>query len=126
MKKLIVLLLYVFAGYSCDKDNNIDRPVELRFSNLTGSTVDSVFFNVGLEVHDYKVDNLDDNAVTDYIKFDNAYSNVASTIHIGTQIFNHPRIDLVCCLTEGKYTVNIEIVRDSNNEEISSTSVTED
>lgn len=105
--------------YSCDKDNGIMQPVELRFKNSTGMFIDSVFFNVNEENIRYKITNMDIDETTDYIEFDYSYSPPLTTIQTDNLIIDHPVTDLLCCLTNGKYTVDFEIVVDNNNEETS-------
>jgi len=126
MKRIFGLYFLIVVLFSCDKKEDFMPPVELRFSNSTGIFIDSVFFNVGREVHNYKVVNMNIDETTDYIKFDNGYFNVATTVHNGSIIIDHPTTDLLCCLSEGKYTVDFEIFIDENNEEKTSTKVIED
>lgn len=102
------------------------QPVELRFSNSTGMPIDSVFFNIGEDMQNYKVENMSIGEITEYEKFDYGYFNVQTTAHIDGLVLTHSRIDLLCCLSEGRYTVDFEIVLDSNNEEKTSTNVTMD
>lgn len=125
MKRAYILLL-LFAFNSCDKGNNIEQPVELRFANLTGLSIDSVFFNVGRDIHNYKISDLGIDQTTDYISFNSSYWRPLATVHIDSLVISHPRTDLVCCLIEGKYTIELNVVLDRDNEQKTSTFAVED
>ena len=127
MKRLFILIIMLTTALcSCDKNNSIEQPVELRFSNTTGMLIDSIFFNINEENQRYKFTNIGIDETTDYVDFDYSYSPPLATIYIDSLIVNHPRTDLVCCLIEGKYTVEFNLVLDSNNEQKTATCATKD